>query len=295
MSDTLVQPPRFRSTARLVQWVRRHRPTSRLPLESERCFFRSKEAPERVSNHLVEYAVRVGELGPDLESILHESCVVTYARNLCRAGKRPSELVLNKIRHKDLVYFSGYWCQFHGRLPESMERKFTDPISVAEYASNVGGLPDYLEEMVLQDGDATMKYINALGTRDLPIPEKFFRALVGHDHHFCTVAEKYFRGRLPSYLEESIHTPDVALNYARRIIKGRLPEVVEQRAFLMKPHMAVRYAFEVVRGFASVRLPDALHNSLLLHGGDDPEIRRYIEEERRLSENVPVAGEGNHD
>lgn len=287
--STLTSAPKFRTTTRLVQYVRRNRVPARLPEDSERCFFRSKETPERVSANLVAYAVWVGPLGPELESLLDEQSALTYARDRCRKGVRPSDLVLDKIRDRDIPYLSQYWCQFHGRLPERLERKIVDPNLLADYAGRVGPLEPHLEEVILRSGDAVMKYIGVLQGHNREVSEPFLRAMVGCDSHFVKLAA-VLRRRLPDYLEESISEPEVALNYARHVLKGRLPETVEQRAFQMNPRAAVRYAFEVIRGFASVRLPDFLHNALVLQGGGDPEIQRYIQEDERLSKKAEPQG-----
>lgn len=292
MSDTLVNPPKFRTTARLVQWARRNRIASRLPPDSERCFFRSKETPEKVSNSLVEYSVRVGPLDASMESLLTEQCALVYARNLCRKGLRPSDLVLDKIRDRDLLYLSQYWCSYHGRLPERLERKIVEPSSLADYSSRVGPLEPHLEEVILQDGDATMKYIDTLHDNKVEISERYLRAMVGHDGHFVKLATQYLNGRLPDYLEESISSPEVALNYARHVVKGRLPAKVEEA--LQNDHRyAVKYAFEVIRGMADPRLPDTIHAFVVMKSFENPhdgEIRRYIQEVDRLSKKLEPQG-----
>lgn len=292
MSDTLVGPPKFRTTARLVQWARRNRIASRLPPDSERCFFRSKETPEKVSNSLVEYSARVGHLDAALESLLTEQSALVYARNLCRKGLRPSDLVLDKIRERDLLYLSQYWCQHHGRLPERLERKIVDSSSLAEYASRVGPLEPHLEDVILQDGNATMSYIDTLHSNQREISDRYLRAMVGHDGHFVKLANGILNGRLPDYLEESITSPEVALNYARHVVRGRLPEKVELA--LQNDHRyAVKYAFEIIRGMADPRLPDSIHAFVVMKSFENPhdgEIRRYIQEVDRLSKKEDPQG-----
>lgn len=271
--------PRFRSPARLVSWVRRNKIASRLPPESEKCFFTCGFSQESVSNRLVEYGARVGDLGQDLESLLSGHCVVVYVRNLCRAGKVPSDFVLDRVRPEDLLYLS----QYYGKLPDRLERKMIGARALAEYASNVGPLPEHLEEIIMSDGDALMRYIKVLTTHAKPIEERFLRAMVGRDSHYCALAG--IVGELPQYLVESISDPQVALDYASRTLKGRLPEKVE--AIFQNDHRcAVRYAFEVVRAYASPELPEAVHAAVLMKSFEDPndrEIRRYVDEVRRVS------------
>lgn len=289
MNDTIAitvptpAAPKFRSTARLVQWVRRRKIDARLPAESERCFFRTKEAPEKVAVNVVNYAQRVGELGPELESLLDESNATAYCRILCRRNVKPSLFVLNKIVRENLLV---HLAQSHGKFPHEVERRILDPKSMAEYATTIREpLEENLEAVILQDGDAVMKYLDVLPTNTEGVPEKFLRALVGCDRHFVNLSNKFVRGRLPSYLEESIGNPEVALNYARHILKGRLPSEVE--LVLQKDaRCAVRYAFEVIRGFASPLLPELLHTAVIMHSCGNPqdsEIRRYIAEIERTS------------
>lgn len=291
MSDT-INIPKFRTTTRLVQYVRRNRIPARLPADSERCFFRSKETPERVSANLVAYAVWVGPLGPELESLLDEQSALTYARDRCRKAIRPSDFILDRIRPRDLLYLSQYWCQHFGRLPERLERKIVEPSLLADYASRVGPLEPHLEDLILQDGDAVMKYIDTLQDHQREISDRYLRALVGRDGHFVKLATQYLNRRLPDYLEESISSPEVALNYARHVVKGRLPAKVEEA--LQRDHRcAVKYAFEVIRGMSDPRLPDSIHAFVVMKSFENPndgEIRRYIQEVDRLSKKADPQG-----
>lgn len=291
MSDT-INIPKFRTTARLVQWVRRNRFPNRLPLESERCFFRSKESREKVSSNIVSYAVWAGPVGPELEALLNEQDALVYARDRCKKAVRPSDLVLDKIRSRDLLFLSQYWCQHFGRLPERMESKIVEPNLLADYSSRVGPLEPRLEDLILQDGHATMKYIDTLYNHQREISERYLRAMVGHDGHFVKLATQYLNRRLPDYLEESIDSPEVALNYARNVVKGRLPSKVEEA--LQKDHRyAVKYAFEIIRGMADPRLPDSIHAFVVMKSFENPhdmEIRRYIQEVDRLSKKEALQG-----
>ena len=283
--DTTVQVPRFRSTVRLAQWVRKNTPRSRLPRESERCFFRGAEDAKKVSRNILFYSNYVGEVGVELESLLLPEELAQYVRILHIKGLKPSMGLLSRLSDNQLVWASN----FLGRLPEELEAKIQTPSLMSDYASNIGPLPPHLEAVLEASHHAIAQYVLVLKTHSREVPERFFRALVGHEEHFPRLAQVF--GRLPSYLEESISDPHLALNYAKNWVKGRLPEAVEQRAFQSDPGMAVRYAFEVVRGFASVRLPDALHNAVVLHGGDDVSIRKYILEVDRCSENPSGDGE----
>lgn len=92
-------------------------------------------------------------------------------------------------------------------------------------------------------------------------------------------------GLLPKYLEDTITTPRVALWYASKILKGRLPSHLEE-VLLGDADCAAGYAFDVVRAYSSPRLPDVLHNSILMRSYSDPNnqlIRQYVAEVERTS------------
>lgn len=283
--NTTIQAPRFRSTTRLAQWVRRNKPVGRLSVESERCFLSGREEADKVSKNLLFYANYAGELGEHLESRMNDGEVPNYVRVLHTKGVPVPSRLLSRLDPERLVWASG----FLRRLSDEFEAKIQDSSLMASYADNVGVLPERLEDVILGDSDSVVRYIKVLKTNFKEVPERFLRDLVGHDRHFVSLAQDI--GRLPSYLEESIKDPYVAMNYAKYIIKGRLPEEVEVRVFHGSPRMAVRYGFEVVRGFASVRLPEPLHIALMLHPEQDSEIRKYIVEVDRTSEKPPQDGE----
>jgi hypothetical protein len=84
--------------------------------------------------------------------------------------------------------------------------------------------------------------------------------------------------RLPSHLEDTIDDPDALLEYAVEVVKGRVPEHLEN-VFHKDVHVATRYAFAVIRGFAPCKLPDHLHNAVILESfknPDDREIKNYM-------------------
>jgi hypothetical protein len=286
METTAPHIPRFRTTARLSQWVRRNRPAGRLPPESERCFFRSKEQPEKVSSNLLYYSNWGGLLGEDLDALLVPDDLVGYCRIVHTKGLKVPSSVFSRMDETRLVLAS----QFLGRLPEEHERRILQPNLASVYAGRVGPVPSYLEDVIVESADSAMDYIEVLKVNFKEVPDRFMRALVGHDRHFLRLA-RALGGRIPSYLEESMTDPNVALNYARNHVRGRLPESVEGSVFFPHPRMAVKYAFEIIRGFSNPTLPDSLHNSVVLsvEASGDSEVRRYIAEVERFSEK-PLAG-----
>lgn len=286
MSVTL-QAPRFRTTSRLILWARRNRPAGRLPVESERCFFRTKEAPERVSANLVRYASMVGDVGEELESLVLVGDVYGYGVELARRGVAVRESVLERMDEGELARFASY---LNGRrLSERFERRIVTPGVAQHYCEVVGGATPYLESLILQDVECCMRHIKFLLNRGESPDERFLRMLAGHDRYFIELCGR-IGGRLPDYLLDTVKDPDVALQYAARFLKGRLPAHLES-VFMDSPRHAVRYAFDVVRAFSSPRLPDFLHNAVVLSvNADVSEVRRYVTEVERTSEKPAVEG-----
>ena len=91
--------------------------------------------------------------------------------------------------------------------------------------------------------------------------------------------------RLPTHLEDSISDPQILLQYAVEILKGRLPTHLED-VFHKDVHAATGYAFGVIRGFAPVRLPDNLHNFIIMESFKQPNDR-YIKDYMRACESDP--------
>jgi hypothetical protein len=91
--------------------------------------------------------------------------------------------------------------------------------------------------------------------------------------------------RLPVHLEDSINDPYELLDYATDVLKGRLPVHLEN-VFHKDIETATRYAFEVIRHYASVKLPDHLHNAVVMESFKCPD-NTYIKNYVKASENDP--------
>jgi len=276
-----ISVPRFRTTARLIQWVRRNKPGRRLPPASEQCFFKSKEAPDRISTSLLIYCDNAGELGDELESLILEKDVPTYLARMKRKGVAIKESLLDRVTDQDKLARLPYSI---GRLPESAEARITQPASVAVYSEHVGILPAGMESRLVGCPSSIIKYFKILGRNMQQPPECLLKALAGHDSTYIEVS-RHLGGRIPKYLEDTITTPSVALWYATNVLKGRLPSHIEE-VLLGDADCAAGYAFDVVRAYSSPRLPDILHNSLLMRSYADPDnqlIRRYVKEVERTS------------
>jgi len=273
---TGVSIPRFRTTARLVTWMRRNRVRERVPAEIEQVFFKSKESQDRISHNIRVYAGYVGEISDELESLILDSHVASYIAVTHRRGVQFKESLLNRLSVPHLLYVS----QYSGRLRDH-EHKIVSPSDVAEYASNVGPLSEEMERRLYGDPTAIMRYFKVLGSHFQKPPGHLVDAMVGHDGCFVELAGMV--GRLPRHLEESITDPYVVLNYARSVVKGRLSEKVET-VLERNPAVAAAYAINVVRAWSNPRLPDSLHAAVLLNAGNaGEEIRKYIAEVDRYS------------
>jgi hypothetical protein len=79
--------------------------------------------------------------------------------------------------------------------------------------------------------------------------------------------------------------PRFCFTYSKEVLKGRLPSHLES-VFFKDSYIASRYAFEVIRGFSSVRLPEELHNFMVMKSFEDPE-NKYVKSYIEASENDP--------
>jgi hypothetical protein len=188
--------PKFRSTARLVQWVRNKRPFERLPENREHVFF--------------------------------------------------------KVAIKDPVRVAAH---------------------VAEYAEFVGKLDARLEELLKPDPDMIVKYLKIISNRQNDVSRDLLQSLKGKSNLLVSWSS-FTKTRLEKDLEDSLDDGSPAcarwcFRYAKEVLKGRLPSHLEQ-VFFRDTYHASKYAFEVIRGFASCRLPDELHAYMVMKSFENP-------------------------
>lgn len=228
--------------------------------------------------NLICYANYSGNLGPELEALIPDEMLDKYCRTLFARGHRPEISVLNRMSQEQLVSCSsGY-----GRFPSLIESKITDPSLLATYSQSVGRLNEHMEGLLSEDIPSLMRYFSSLKYHNIEIPDNLLRLMRGQDEHFIHLARMI--GLLPVYLEETISDPEVAIAYARHYKKQRLVESAEE--CLMKDSgVAVRYGMEVIRGWASPRLPDFLHNALYIDTSskNKASIELYLREVERVS------------
>lgn len=163
MNET-VSPPKFRSAKRLVAWMERNWHSlqgKRLPLESERVFFRSKkETPKEIASCVARYAGWVGALEPEFEALLvHCNDSVThYIRSVRNRDGEYGEGLLGILAgdSRNLYRVS----KDIGRLPEELERTITEPRYAFLYAKEVlrGRLPLEMESVFFGDAYHAARY-----------------------------------------------------------------------------------------------------------------------------------------
>ena len=172
------------------------------------------------------------------------------------------------------------------RLPADREEVFfTSKESAGQIASNlvdysvwVGPMPTRFEKLLLGHPEMVVKYARNLITRyETNLSEELADSLLGNSKEL--VAYAGVAGRLPKHLEDSLREPRHCLTYAKNILESRLPKHLED-VFLGDVYYANQYAFKVIRGFASARLPDSLHNFMVMKSFEDPsdeDIKAYME------------------
>lgn len=314
-------PPKFRKTNRLLKWMAENcYGKTRLPKECEAVFFKTNETECTVAQNLVHYADETYQdnLDVELENLILKdaSSTVNYIHHLTRHNKsvRPEIIYSLKGNGKCLSQIS----RNVGRLPLDLEACITDPADfltyvaglrnrgekhrivemenrifladtdnpcmasfVAKYAQYIGELPQEFKDVLKKDGEAIMEYQNYLSRNyNKLIDDELRDCLAGNDRNLLKFASNYLHKRLPEHLEKTLTDPGVIYNYARSIVRNRLPEELENH--LAKDYgVAVQYAFEVIRAYACVRLPEVVHSAMVMKSFElphDSTIKRYINE-----------------
>jgi hypothetical protein len=219
------------------------------------------------SNCLAAASVTVGRLPSELEvDITHPSDFITYISNL--KYKVPNLRSESGILEQEQKVF------FSNKLSPEKTAEW-----VAKYANHVGVLPQEFKELLKADNDSILQYQSFLAAKNLPLDDDLRDCLAGDDKNLFKYAQNT-RKRLPQHLEETLKNPQVLLSYARNIVQGRLPEELENH-FASDLQAASNYAFEIIRGYASVRLPDVVHSAMILTNSANPNdynIKRYVKE-----------------
>lgn len=193
-----------------------------------------------------------------------------------------------------IVWMEKNWSEMeadeHGcrRVPASREEVFfttkkEEPnevaACVARYATWAGRLEPRLEGLLVGHNDQIISYIKSSRRKDAEkVNEKLIQCLSGDSRSLYRYASELDE-RLPLDLESTISEPKYAFLYAKEILRGRLPAEMED-VFFGDIYFAAKYAFEVIRGFSSCRLPDQLHTFMVMKSFEEPDnehIRAYVE------------------
>jgi hypothetical protein len=166
---------------------------------------------------------------------------------------------------------------------KSKESEGVKSACLAQYAGWAGKLSSELENLLRPHHEDLVTYLRSLHSRGIELDPSLMNELSGQSRQLYMLAKHY--GRLPEHLEKTFAEPRFAYLYAKEVLRGRLPLEVEQ-VFFKDTLFAAKYAFDVIRGFSSVRLPEALHAFMVMKSFESPNdsyIRSYID----ASENDP--------
>jgi len=147
---------------------------------------------------------------------------------------------------------------------------------VAKYACWAGRLPEY-EGLLLGHNDSVLVYLRSVHNKGGEVSSSLVDSLAGDSRNLYRWAKDF--GRLPSHLEDTMSEPRFLFLYAKEVLRGRLPYHLEGGFFGDDYHSA-RYAFDIIRGFAPCRLPEALHTFMVMKSFQEPDnenIRAYME------------------
>jgi hypothetical protein len=171
------------------------------------------------------------------------------------------------------------------RLPPDRERVFLktkkeEPREVAacvsRYAVWAGRLPEY-EGLLVGHNDSVLLYLRSVRSKGGEVNQALLDSLAGDSRSLYRWAKDV--GRLPEHLEDTMTEPRFLFLYAKEVLRGRLPSHLEAGFFGDSYHLG-RYAFDIIRGFAPVRLPEELHNCMVMKSFEEPDndhIRAYME------------------
>lgn len=157
--------PKFRSTGRLVNWVRQRWRGERLPADREQVFFKCKDKhPLMVSSHIAEYASFVGKVDEPLENLLLVDLqhVLKYIKIVHSREQEVNPALVQALKAKGTSSFLFSWAHhIKKRLDEDLENALDDgttycPRWCYRYAKEVlrGRLPEHLENVFSKYDDS---------------------------------------------------------------------------------------------------------------------------------------------
>jgi hypothetical protein len=216
--------PKFRSTGRLVNWVRRRRHGERLPADREQVFLKCRDRyPLVVAEHVAEYALFVGGLDAALEHLLLVSPqnVLKYVKIVHSRGQEVDPALVQALKVGSNFLFS--WAlHTKKRLDEDLENALDDgtvncPRFCFRYAKEVlrGRLPDHLENVFSKYDDAynASKYA-------FEIIRGFAPCRLPDDLHTYMVMKSFQdpgNNSIKVYMEAAENTPDQIGNVSHKL------------------------------------------------------------------------------
>lgn len=319
--------PNFRVPSRLTSWMRENGVRERVP-RAEKVFLKGKKSdpwgasqyaklvgklpPEleevvaQCPSSCVEYAGCIPrDQVPDMivdKCAENASFVVRLANKFHGRVPRRLEQVIRTPEE-----YVSYACEV-GRVPEMEERilfsgefppavladaaqnlvqKLTGGWGSAKVADGPAGDPR-IKNLIKGSPDAVERHMTFLSSRGYKLEEEFHECFKGDGPRLLKLAQ-HLRRRLPEALEASWNDPQSLVEYATSYVRARLPEALEEILALDHKSM-VKYAFGVIRAYASPRLPDSLHAIMLLKSYEFPgdgDIKRYTEECDRVKAAFP--------
>ena len=288
--QTTTHVPKFRETHRLLSWTIRHSKGIRLPSDREKIFFKDAEKdPARAALAVTRYSAIVGPLDEDLEGLLLCSpvSVMEYAENIGSypwLKKLPERMHSALMGRPDLVLRLA--AHLGQKVGQDMERcLFSQGYeAIIRYAQSVGELDEEMCRFLCSSHSHVLKYASILKNKGLALPRWMMDEMKGDSHSLLHLAIHHLKGRLPTPLEDSVTDPMSLLSYSKQVLHARLPRHLEL-CLLADHRVACQYAFEVVRGFADVRLADELHSMIVMKSFENPEdmfVKNYVMETERL-------------
>lgn len=294
---------------------------NRLSSADEQVFFKSKENPETIAHNVCRYAEFITDpIDSDLEALIKKcnTAIVKYIKDLSNNGRNVDDWVvllagdggsladisanvgrLDRELEKDIVHPAHFITYVEGiswkngeseRIVEQEQAVFFNEsvpredmaVFVARYAEIIKHLPSELKDLLKANNDAILQYAQFLSRSNKgPLDDDLLDNLAGDDDRIYKYAYHHNnKKRVPARLEKTLSNPNTILAYAKHIVNGRLPEEIENH--LAKDfRVAAQYAFEVIRAYSSVKLPDVVHSAMYMYSTSSPDdyhIKRYFNE-----------------
>ena len=149
--------------------------------------------------------------------------------------------------------------------------------ALAEYATFVGKLDVNLENLFLSQPRSCLNYIKTVHNRGQEVNPVLVQALKAKGTSDILFAWAiHLKKRLAEDLENALDDgtegcTKFCYRYAKEVLRGRLPGHIEEVfSKYDDEYYASKYAFDVIRGFAPVRLPDKIHTYMVLKSFQDP-------------------------